>query len=256
MSSTRRVVAGTASALSLALALGACATAGPEGGDVDASRRTDARVDGPQVDAKVDAPTTDGPPIDGPTIDGPPIDAPTPIDAAPTIDAACTPVTMQLLVNPSFDLNPVGTGWIETPIDPTYPLITSDDGVTEHTAPYKAWMGGFLSGDDELYQQVLIPAGTTRLVLRGQYDVRTDEFINGTYDHAAVALTTPTNVVLETALATDDDHATTAWTSFQKIFSQTYAGQSVRVRVRSDNDSSDATSFFFDTFVLEATVCP
>lgn len=238
----------------LALAAAACATAEPGGtSGPDARPRPDARV-------VTDGPVTDGPAIDGPVIDGAlidarPIDAAVPIDAATAIDAACTPVVVQKLLNPAFDGSPLGTGWVETLIDPTYPLITPDDGVVEDTAPNKAWMGGLLSGDDELRQDVLIPAGTTRLVLRGKYDLRTDEFFPGVYDNVTIALTTPANVVLETVLATDDDHATTVWTPFQRIFNQTYAGQTVRVRIRSHNDDSDATSFFFDSFALEATVC-
>ncbi len=243
--------------------LGACATATPEGESGPDARRVDARaidapaIDAPAIDAPaIDAPAIDAPAIDAPAIDAPAIDAPAPIDASTMIDAACTPVTMQLLLNPSFDATPIGTGWVQTPVDPMFPLITPDDGVAEHTAPNKLWMGGILDGDDEAYQNVTIPAGTNRLVLRGQLDIRSDEFFPGVYDHSTVALTTTANVVLETVLANDDDDETTGWTPFQKIFAQAYAGQTVRVRVRSDNDGSDATSFFYDTLVLEATICP
>ncbi len=249
-------------ALALALAAGGCATAevsgtgGPDARRIDARTPDGAVTDGPATDgAALDARAIDARAIDGAVIDARPIDAAIPIDAATAIDAACTPVVMQRLVNPAFDASPLGTGWVETLIDPAYPLITPDDGVPEHTAPNKAWMGGLLSGDDELRQDVAIPAGTTRLLLRGVYDLRTDEFFPGVYDNATVALTTPGNVLLETVLAIDDDGATSAWTPFQRIFAQTYAGQTVRVRIRSHNDDSDATSFFFDTLVLEATVC-
>lgn len=240
-------------AATLALAAAACATAEAPGTGGPDARRIDARLaDG----ALIDGPATDGTQIDAAPIDARPIDA-RPIDAAIPIDAPamCTPVVTQRLVNPAFDANPIGTGWIETLIDPIYPLITPDDGVPEHTAPNKVWMGGLLSGDDEVRQDIAIPAGTTRLLLRGQYDVRTDEFFPGVYDTSSVVLTTPTNVVLETVLAVDDDDGTAAWTPFQRIFTQTYAGQTVRVRIRSHNDESDVSSFFYDTFFLEATVC-
>ena len=238
----------TAGLLTLAagLAAAACATAEPpgSGGGTDA-RRTDARI------------ATDGSVIDGPAIDaGVVVDA-RPIDAAIPIDGAtmCTPVVVQRLINPAFDNAPLGTGWVQTLIDPLYPPITPDDGVPEHTAPNKAWMGGLLSGDDEIRQDVMIPAGTTRLVLRGVYDVRTDEFFAGVYDTSTVQLTTTANAVLDTVLSLNDDGGTAAWTPFQRIFAQPFAGQTVRVLIRSHNDETDASSFFYDSLALEATVC-
>jgi hypothetical protein len=225
------------------LAAGACATAEPPPQLVG----TDA--------SRIDARVTDGSVTDGSVVDARPIDA-RPVDAR-VVDAppGCTTMILQLLNNPAFDANPVGTGWTETLIDPMYPLITPDDGVPEHTAPNKAWLGGFETGTDELRQDVVVPVGTTALVLRGQVDIRTDEFLGGPFDIATVALTTTGGAVLETVLNVSDVDATTSWTPFQRIFGQPYAGQTVRVRVRSTNDGSYATSFYFDSLALEATVC-
>jgi len=225
--------------------------------DVDA-----AAIDAAAIDAAaIDAAAIDAAAIDGAIIDGAVTDAATDamaIDAPTVTDAACTPTTTQLLVNPAFDLTPVGTGWVETLINPTYPLITGDDGIAEHTAPYKAWMGGLVSGSDSLYQQVTVPAGTTSLVVRGQYEVRTAELAGSTvYDSGAVELTNAAGTVLETVLTASNLTPTTVWTAFQRTFTSPYAGQAVRLRFRSTNDVSDETSFYFDTIVLEATVgCP
>src|SRR4051794_31482029 len=90
--------------------------------------------DQPVVDASTRGPD-DGAPIDSrvAAIDAPAtaIDAATsPIDA-PSIDAAaCTPTTTQRLINPAFDMTPMGASWVEnlaTAGDP--PLITDLDGV-------------------------------------------------------------------------------------------------------------------------------
>jgi hypothetical protein len=263
-------------AAGLCLAFAACAQ-GTNSGDDDDDSPTDARridsaggdPDGPAPDgATVDATPTDGAaidgaPIDGALIDGALVDAMTPIDAPPPIDAACMPTTMQLLVNPSFDAAPVGTGWTQTPIDPTYPLITGDDGIVEQTAPYKAWMGGLEAPglgtvSNELYQQVTVPAGTTQLLVRGFYEVRTAEAASSTvYDGGAVELTSSGGVVLENVLTMGNPTPTTVWTQFQRTFASPYAGQTVRLRFRSTNDFLDPTSFYFDTIVLQATVgCP
>src|SRR5690606_30796050 len=104
-----------------------------------------------------------------------------------------------------FDLTPVGIGWQETRIDPAFPLVTADDGVVEHSAPYKAWLGGIAdeaaSTTDVLWQDVAIPMGTTQLVLTGYYEVRTGEAPTETtaFDTASIALTrtdgTPIQVV-------------------------------------------------------------
>jgi hypothetical protein len=58
-------------------------------------------------------------------------------------------------------------------------------------------------------------------------------------------------------LSVSDAGATSGWTSFSRTFTGSYAGQTVRIRLRSTNDSSSATSFYFDTLALQATVsCP
>jgi hypothetical protein len=242
MSSLRRSVI----AATLAAAAGACATAEPPG----SGGGPDAR---PPVDARnSDARNPDASLIDGPLpTDARPIDARVPdaaIDAGPT----CTTMVLQRLVNPAFDAVPIGTGWTEVRIDPTAALITNEGAV--QSAPNSAWMGGFETGSDELRQDVIIPLGTTQLVLRGYYGVATDE-IFGPFDFSELALTTPANVILESAILLDDTDAGGSWMSFQKVFNGNYSGQTVRVRIRSSNDGSLATSFFYDTLALDATVC-
>lgn len=237
MSSFRRSVI----ALTLALAAVACATAEPpgSGGGPDARPRPDARTP--------DAAVTDGPP---PT-DARPIDARL-VDATVDAGTTCTTMTLQRLANPAFDAAPLGVGWTEIRIDPLAALVTNEGAV--QSAPNSAWMGGFELGDDELRQDVVIPVGTTQLVMRGYYGVATDE-IFGPFDGSEVALTTPGNGLLETVIVLDDTDATGSWMPFQKIFAGNYAGQTVRVRIRSSNDGSLATSFFYDTLALDATVC-
>ena len=244
-------------ALGLA-ALAACASGeAPGTGDPDAPG-------GPGVDAPVDVDAPPSPPGDASVVDAPatPVDAPTtPIDAAPPIDAplppvdgGCTPTTTERLLNPAFDATPIATGWTETRIDPDEALIRAD-GVAEHSAPNAAWMGGLTSGTDILHQDVMIPAGTTALVLRGQYQVRTSEFFPGDFDRGYVELTDTAGTVLETVMQVNDSGATTAWTPFMRQFTNPRAGQTVRIRIRSTNDSSGTTSFYFDSLSLQATVC-
>ncbi len=196
----------------------------------------------------------------GPGADGrPPADAPSGIDApvtSPDAPTGCQTMTRNLLTNPAFDMTPIGTGWTQTPINATYPIITADGTIVQST-PNKAWMGGLAQANaiDSLYQDVMVPAGTTSLVLTGFYEIRSGELLNLPYDYVDVDLTTTTGTVLQSVLALDNSDKTTAWTPINVTFTQAYAGQTVRLRFQSESDDSYATSFYFDSLALTATYC-
>jgi hypothetical protein len=225
-------------ALLAMLALGACARGGSVSDDDGSPLGSDAAI----PDASPDAPRPDAPP-------------PPPPDA-------CVPMTTQLLVNPALDLTPMGTGWMQQPINSSYPLITAMDGTSgpaEHSPPYKAWLGGFNGSGvtDVLHQDVAIPAMTKQLVLTGFYQVRTDESGSTVYDTASVALIQTTGTLIETALAVSNATPRSTWTAFAHPFGQDMSGQTVRLRLTSRSDTSRPTSFFFDTLALTATHgCP
>lgn len=225
--------------LALALAVTGCAQAGGSAIDQDAGGGGGGRIDsGTGPINNVDA--------------APPIDAPPLIDAPP----GCTPMTTQLLANGNFDSAPLGMGWTAAPIDPALPIVTADT-LTE-TAPNKAWLGGFeqTPNSDSLYQDVMIPAGTTMLALTGYYQVRSGELLAFLpIDLIDVDLTTPTGTVLENVLLLDNGDETTQWTPISKTFAQPHAGQMVRLRVTTESDATDATSFHIDSLALTATKC-
>jgi hypothetical protein len=174
----------------------------------------------------------------------------------------CTTMTSNLLANANLDGTPMGTGWAEMPIDASNPLInaaSADGGLDAQSGAYRAWLGGYeraaSSNIDVLSQDVQIPAMTTSLQLTGYYDLRTAEYVAGTYDFAKIQLTTTTGSALETMVSLDDDGATTAWTPFQATIAGNYSGMTVRLKLTSAGDSTDPTSFFFDTLALTATYC-
>lgn len=174
----------------------------------------------------------------------------------------CQVQTQQLLVNPVLDMNPTGMGWVQQSIDTAAPVITSDDGVVEHSAPFKAWMGGFQAYDyglftvtDMLHQDVTVPAGTTALRFTGVYDVRTSETETGTFDTAQLSLVQPDGTPLETIKSLSNGTPTTGWTPLDHTFAAPHAGAAVRLRITTSNDVIDPTSFYFDTLALTATVC-
>lgn len=225
----------------------------------------DADLTTPPVDSAVDL---DGAvtPVDAkvtPPADAKPIDAP---PAQPMPDAyQCQVMTRQLLVNPVFDLTPAGTGWVLQNIDNAYPVVTDQDGVPEQSAPYKAWLGGFTGQEkgvtsvtDSLYQDITIPAGTTKIVLTGFYEVRTAETAATAFDTAQLALVQTNGTQIELVTSVSNLNATTAWTAINHTFATNVAalsGQTVRLRMTSTNDIIDVSSFYFDTLALTATYC-
>jgi hypothetical protein len=192
--------------------------------------------------------------------DGP--DAAVKMDAPPIqIDAPCMPTTTQLLANPSFDATPAGMGWTATPVDPTYPLVTDQDGVPEQSTPYKAWLGGFAqaNANDQIHQDVMIPPNTTKLSLTGFYDVRTADTAAVARDTATVVLTRTDGTMIDSVLSLSNLQPKTVWTQIDHTFPvDGLSGQTVRLRMASSNDATanTPTSFYFDTLALSANHCP
>lgn len=213
---------------------------------------------GSSLDEPVDAsttPTTDAPST--PTVDAPitpNIDAPItpPIDAP----AQCTVMTRNLLTNPSFDATPIGTGWVQAPIDPLYPIITAD-GTLVQSAPNKAWMAGLAraNANDTLHQDVTVPAGTTALALTGYYEIRTQELGGTVYDRAKIELVQTGGALIQEAFNKGNPNATTAFTALQFTFAMPHAGETLRLRLSTASDSTYTTSFYFDSLALTATYC-
>src|SRR5262249_55400545 len=132
-------------------------------------------------------------------------------------------------------------------------------GVPEHTAPRKAWLGGFEAplGEilaDSLVQTVTIPANTTQLVISGVYDGRNHEAPSPTsYDTPEPFVARTDGSMFATVLALSNATPKAGWTAFAYTFTQNLSGKTVRVRLSSTNDELDPTSFYFDSLALTAT---
>ncbi len=222
--------------------------AGLVGGCASAGSALEEQVDAPPGTPAVDAPGT--PTVDAPLT--PAIDAP----ITPAIDAPapCTVMNINLLTNPGFDMTPVGTGWVQAPIDPAYPIITAD-GMLVQSAPNKAWMAGFArTSSDTLHQDVTVPAGTTALALTGYYEVRSGE-TGGAVDSAKIELVQTGGALIQQAFTKNNTNKTTVFTPLQFTFAAPHAGTTVRLRLSTASDATIATSFYFDSLALTATVC-
>jgi len=207
---------------------------------------------GGKADPKIGTPDSGTPKVyeDAPEQHGNP-------DAHEFLDSGqCTPQMIELLQNKAFDAAPEGVNWTATPINATYPIVTTDDGIAEQSPTEKAWMGGIVSGTDSLYQDIIIPATATSLVLSGYYEVRTSETGATIYDRGSLNLTTTTGALIEAIASYDNTHPTTSWTVLNHSFGSASAGQTVRLYFTTTNDFSNETSFFFDSLSLQAMACP
>jgi hypothetical protein len=196
------------------------------------------------------------------------------IDAPPDAPAPCTEIVTELLKNPAFDSSPMGTLWMQTPIDPAFPLITGDGaaggpGIAEQSAPYQAWLGGLpkagVTTTDVLWQDVVIPARTRLINLSGFYDLRTGDPSATAVDTCSVAWVTTADAPIATVIALDNLKKTTTFTTLNYGLSnaETYSGMTLRLRLTSSNNpqlqpppgNQGSTSCFFDTFSVKATHC-
>lgn len=183
-----------------------------------------------------------------------------PIDAPPAPPCMATAMK-QLLVNPSFDGTPAGTGWTQTPVDPAFPIITTDDGLAEKSPAMKAWMGGYAqaNANDQLSQDVTIPANTAKLQLTGFYAVATTEAAGAAAkDTATIALTQVGGTNIDMMLSLNNTMTTTTWAAIDRTVPSVagLSGTTVRFVLRTANDASAHTNFYFDSLVLTATHCP
>lgn len=175
---------------------------------------------------------------------------------------ACVPMVADLLLNPAFDLTPVGTDWTQVPIDVNAPDIGNDGPV--QSAPYAVWLGGIAPDGaaltDQVYQDVAIPANATQVVLTGYYGVVTDEETTSVVDTGSVDLIQTNGTPIENALSLSNLTTTSNWTTFTHTFTSNVAGQTVRLRMTStlhgDGTGEDLSDFYFDTFALNVTYCP
>ena len=217
----------------LALAmLSACAEAG-----VSLEKSPDAPVSS-GGDASVDSPASTG------------TDA-----ASPDSPGPCMTMTINLLQNPSFETTPLATGWTETRYM-NEPIVRTD-GIAGQSPTAKAWLGGVTgsAAADAQHQDIMVPASTTALVLTGFYEVRTGETGATVYDRGSLDLVSTAGVMIEPIQAFTNAAPTTTWTAINKTITANVKGTTVRLRMNSTNDILNATSFYFDTMVLNATVC-
>ncbi|MFZ1474593.1 MAG: hypothetical protein WAV79_16855, partial [Anaerolineae bacterium] len=160
-----------------------------------------------------------------------------------------------MLINGDFEQ--YHTGWTETTMI-SYPIINhaNDLPVTPHSGSYAAWLGGYHSADDQLFQTVSVPANITAATLGFWYWSTTSETGPG-FDYFALQIINPDNGShYVDAIEIDAVPPTNDWrfASYMLTPSQVAAirGNTVRVRFRVITDGSLYSSFFIDDVSFDA----
>ena len=123
-----------------------------------------------------------------------------------------------------------------------------------HSGSGYAWLGGYVSGTDIIYQNVTIPAGASPVTLQFWYRILTAETsTSSAYDTFRVTIHNPTTgAVLANVASASNLDATSSWAQSQTFDLSAFAGQTVQLRFTATNDASNISSFFVDDIVLSA----
>jgi hypothetical protein len=204
-------------------------------------------ADGPDAshgDGAIDAGPTFGP-------DASVIVSPEP-DAGPT----CTTSVANILGDGGFDVG--GAPWVQASSQ-GYQILVPEGNVgmffAAQSPTWLAWLGGANNMDDELHQDLAIPAGATQIVLRGYRRATSSDDPAGVFDSCTLALRTTAGVVLEQLGAWDNQDTTDGWVAFEATAAGTYAGQTIRFSLAGHTDPTYVSNFFFDSLQVEVTSC-
>jgi hypothetical protein len=166
-----------------------------------------------------------------------------------TVNAGSGGTTQQLLSNPGFENGLSSPVWIFSPA-----VIDNGTAQAPHTGSWKAWLNGFGSvHTDTLLQQVSIPATATSASLSFWRHIGTAETTTTVvYDTLKVQIRNSSGTVL-TTLATYSNLNAGAGYAQVSFDLSAYKGQTIQLYLVGTEDSSLATSFVVDDFVLNVT---
>ena len=169
-----------------------------------------------------------------------------------TQQAPVNPAT-NLVANPGFESGT--TSWSQSATG-GFPIIYTDDTGFAHSGSWYAWLGGYDSGTDTLYQEVTIPAGAAQAMLQFWYRIVTSEGATSTaYDTLTISIASSTTGARLATLATlSNSNQSAGWVQSQQYDVSAFTGQTVRLVFTVTTDSSNVTSFFVDDIALTAAV--
>jgi hypothetical protein len=155
-----------------------------------------------------------------------------------------------LVANPGFEGG--DASWSQSATG-GYPIIYTDATIA-HSGSWYAWLGGYDSGTDTMYQEVTIPAGATQALLQFWYRITSQEgTTSSVFDTMTVAIANATTGARLATLATFSNvNQTSGWVQSQQYNVSAFAGQTVRLVFTATMDISNVTNFFVDDITLSA----
>ena len=152
----------------------------------------------------------------------------------------------QLLKDPGFEKG--GEGWEANPRgNINYPTTGG------RTGQGYVWLNGYGSvSQDNLYQDVTIPASATQAALTFYFNLTTQETAAAANDTLVVQVRSLSGEVLSTLATWSNQDATLGWV--QRSFDLTaWAGQTVRIYLEGTENASLTTNYKLDDFALRIT---
>lgn len=150
-----------------------------------------------------------------------------------------------IIVNGGFES---GTSpWVQSSTG-GYQLITT---TRPRTGSYSAYLGGYNSGTDTIYQTVTIPANATSADLSYWWYMTSQEGTGTAYDYMYTEVRSTSGALLGTLQTVSNRNTRNTWTQVSTSL-LAYKGQTVRVQFRATTDSSLISSFFVDDVALNS----
>jgi subtilase family serine protease len=147
----------------------------------------------------------------------------------------------QLINNGGFESG--NTGWTESSSG-GYEIVDSSTSSLHHGGSASAWIDGYNSATDSIYQTISIPSTATSVQLSFYVYVSTQESGSTAYDKFTAAIRNTSGTTLATVKSLSNATAS-GWVQYTYDLTS-YKGQSVQVYFKGTTDSSLPTNFFLD----------
>ena len=156
--------------------------------------------------------------------------------------------------NPGFEAS-TAAPWVEQgPYEMVSGTSTASSGasVAPHAGSKMAWMAGYDSADELLYQNVAVPTTTSSVNLSFWIRTVTTDGTTTAYDYLYLDVYDSTGATRLGSLLTLSNKNASGWVQKTGLSLSSWKGQTVRIRLHATNDSSNPTDFFLDDFAVTA----
>jgi hypothetical protein len=126
-----------------------------------------------------------------------------------------------------------------------------------HAGSWFAWLAGYDSADEYIYQELTIPADAKSASVNFYYQISTKETESAAYDTMEVVIVDPsTTNILKTLGTLDNRNASNSWSTSYTYDISEYKGQTIGLAFWSYTDDNLPTSFLVDDVNLTVSYPP